>query len=247
MTQASSSISVNNPFEFNNMGQYGVQPFDCKFTYTLLALYQEPWFKGQQGFLGRILGGWSVAPLFTARSGFPIEINDGTDNAFGETGDQSGVYEEAAGALPFSGGYAGEGNYNYQNAGTVIGSTGNPAKGGTGINIFNNPVQVASEFRPSVLGLDVGQSGGAGVIRGFPYWNLDATLSKKFRITERFDGTLIIQSVNLLNHFVPGNPSPEHRDGALLIWRGDQSVHYRKRHPVALDGVRSSDRVLRQG
>jgi hypothetical protein len=72
--------------------------------------------------------------------------------------------------------------------------------------MFNNPVQVASEFRPYVLGLD-GQSGGAGVIRGFPYWNLDATLSKDFRIYERVGATLIIQSVNTLNHFVPANPS----------------------------------------
>jgi hypothetical protein len=44
-------------------------------------------------------------------------------------------------------------------------------------------------------------------LRGFPYWNLDATLSKDIRVTERVNATLIIQAVNLLNHFVPADPT----------------------------------------
>jgi len=208
VVQASSSITVPNPFDFNNFGSYGTQPFDVKFTYNLVTFYQEPWFKDQKGLLGRALGGWVLSPLFTVRSGLPQRVTcDASSTCSGMTADQSENYSEAVGVSPFSGGYAGEGYYNFQNGvATGPGSSGNPAKGNTGINMFNNPVQVASEFRPFVLGLD-GQSGGAGVIRGFPYWNLDATLSKDFRIVERVGATLIIQSVNTLNHFVPGNPS----------------------------------------
>jgi hypothetical protein len=210
VVQASSSITVPNPFDFNNFGSYGVQPFDVKFTYNFIAFYQEPFFKDQKGILGRVLGGWTVSPLFTARSGQPQRITcDASSTCSGMTADQSENYSEAVGVSPFTGGYAGEGYYNFQNGvASGPGSAGNPAAKtpGSGINMFNNPVQVASEFRPYVLGLD-GQSGGAGVIRGFPYWNLDATLSKDFRIYERVGATLIIQSVNTLNHFVPANPS----------------------------------------
>jgi hypothetical protein len=217
VVQASSSITVPNPYDFNNFGTYGVQPFDVKLTYSLLMYYQEPWFKSQKGILGRVVGGWTIAPLFTARSGLPQRVANGGDaQSFGEIySGQSANYEEAAGAAPFTGGSPSAGVYNYNgcnNGGTVtctsVASSGNPAKGGSGINLFNNPVTVASEFRPLVLGLDTG-TGGAGVIRGFPFWNLDATLSKDVAIWKegRVGATVIIQAVNLLNHFVPANPT----------------------------------------
>ncbi len=50
---------------------YGPQPFDIKFVYSLLMLYQPPFFKDQKGFIGHVLGGWTIAPLFTAQSGLP--------------------------------------------------------------------------------------------------------------------------------------------------------------------------------
>jgi hypothetical protein len=207
VVQSSSSITVPNPFDFNNFGTYGPQPFDVKFTYTLLMAYQEPWFRSQKGVLGHVLGGWSIAPLFTARSGLPIRISSSACNcqAFGEiyTG-QSANYENAAPAAPYTGGYAGAGYYNFQNGGTTIGSSGNPAKGGSGINLFNDPVQVASEFRPLVLGVDTNTT---YPLRGFPFWNVDATLSKQVKFTERIDARLTFQFVNLLNHFVPAEPT----------------------------------------
>ena len=79
VTQASSSITVPNPYDFNNFGTYGTQPFDVKFTYNLLMLYQPPFFKSQHGILGRALGGWSIAPLFVARTGLPQRIQVGSN------------------------------------------------------------------------------------------------------------------------------------------------------------------------
>jgi len=200
VTQASSSITVPNPYDFENFGTYGVQPFDVKFTYSLLMLYQPPIFKTQQGFLGHILGGWSIAPLFVARSGQPFRVSVGQNaQAFGEIySGQSANYEEAAGAAPFTGGSSP--NYNIQTSGLCAGSSGN-----TGANIFANPCAIYNEFRRPVLGQDT-NSGGAGVIRGFGFWNLDATISKDFRVTERLGATLSFQFVNILNHFVPQDP-----------------------------------------
>ena len=206
VVQASSSVTVPNPYDFNTFGTYGVQPFDVKFTYSLLMFYQEPFFKQQRGLLGRILGGWTIAPLFTARSGQPQRISVGNNaQAFGEVygNGNSGNYEEAAGAAPFTGGNSPA--YNVTSSGAA-GASGNSAKGGSGINLFGDPQAVYNEFRRPILGTDW-NSGGAGVIRGFGFWNLDATLSKDFKATERIGATISIQFVNLLNHFVPADPT----------------------------------------
>ena len=105
---------------------------------------------------------------------------------------------------PFTGGNS----YNY-NVQKVTG-TANPnsvaTSGSTGVNIFANPLQVFNEFRVPVLGLDSG-TGGYGPIRGFGFWNMDATVSKDFKATERIGATLMIQVVNVFNHFVPADPT----------------------------------------
>lgn len=206
VTQASSSITVPDPYNSKTFGSYGVQPFDFKFVYNILMLYQPQIYKGQHGVLGRLLGGWSIAPLFTWRSGAPLRVNVGINaQAFGEIygGSNSANYEEAAGAAPFTGGHSAQ--YNVTSTGAA-GASGNPAKGGSGINIFSDPQSVFQEFRRPVLGLDT-NSGGAGVIRGFGFWNLDATVSKDFKATERVGATMLFQITNVLNHFQPSDPT----------------------------------------
>ena len=208
VTQASSSITVPNPYNFNTFGTYGVQPFDVKFTYSLLMLYQPPFFRNQKGIAGHILGGWTIAPLFTARSGLPLRITTSTNGeSFGEIySGQTANYDNAVGYTAFTGGSSPQ--YNVQVSGTCATPGGNASvgtSGTTGMNIFANPCAVFNEFRHPLLGQDTG-SGGAGGIRGFPFWNLDATISKDFRATERIGATLSFQFVNILNHFVPADP-----------------------------------------
>ncbi|MBV9406079.1 MAG: hypothetical protein JO211_12105, partial [Acidobacteriaceae bacterium] len=93
--QATSEFTALNPFDLHAM--YGSQPFDVRFTYNLSLVYQLPWFKDQKGVVGRILGGWSIAPLFTAQSGYPIEVNldSGCDcESFGEVNPNGGATTE---------------------------------------------------------------------------------------------------------------------------------------------------------
>jgi len=205
VVQASSSITVPNPYNFNTFGTYGTQPFDYKFTYSLLMLYQSPFFKGQRGVLGHILGGWTIAPLFTARSGAPLRVSTSTNGeSFGEIySGQTANYEQATFLTNFTGGNSL--NYNVTSGGTA-GSSGNPAAKGSGINIFADPQAIFNEFRRPILGEDT-NSGGAGIIRGFGFWNLDATISKDFKATESIGATILFQFVNVLNHFVPADPT----------------------------------------
>ncbi len=201
VVQASSSITVPNPYDFNNFGTYGTQPFDVKFTYSLLTSYQSPFYKSQKGIVGRALGGWVIAPLFTARTGLPQRMSvGGNAQAFGEIySGQSSNYENA----PARSSYTGDGKAHYN---VAIPAGGVASAGTSGMNLFADPLAVYNQFRRPVLGQDTG-SGGFGPIRGFPFWNLDATISKDFKATERIGATLSFQFVNLLNHFTPADPT----------------------------------------
>jgi hypothetical protein len=56
------------------------------------------------------------------------------------------------------------------------------------------------------LGID-NNCGGWGNIRGFPRWNMDATIAKDFRWKEHLRVTVSVQLTNVLNHFQPSDPS----------------------------------------
>src|SRR5262249_46853931 len=151
---------------------YGTQPFDIRFVYSQLMVYQSPFFKSQRGPIGRLLGGWSISPLFTAQSGAPLQVNVGTGSnsdaqAFAEIyGNNNRAYENAVLTAPYTAGNSA--HFNVTSSGSA-GINGNPSRGGSGINIFADPNATYSLFRRPILGLDTA-GGGAGVLRGLPSW-----------------------------------------------------------------------------
>ena len=185
---------------------YGVQPFDIMFIYNLMMTYQPRWHRGQAGLLGRLLGGWAIAPIFTAQSGSPIRVTTSSGNAgaFGEIYSGSGRSDQEGAIL--MGAYTAGNSAHHNVVSTGAGSSGNPAKGGSGINMFADPNAVAAQFRRLILGLDH-SAGGSGQVRGLPTWNLDATVSKEFKIREQIAASLGFQFTNVLNHFQPSNPT----------------------------------------
>jgi hypothetical protein len=207
VNQSGSSSTVIDPWNLD--AAYGPQSFDIRFVYNLSMLYQSPFFKAHKGVIGRILGGWSISPLFTAQSGAPLQVSVTTGSnsnaqAFGEVyGNGNSANENAVLIAPFTGGNSAHYNVSVPSG---CGLNGNPSRGGSGINLFSDPNAICAQFRRPILGLDV-RDGGAGVIRGFPTWNLDATVAKDIRATERISATLMFQFSNLLNHFQPANPS----------------------------------------
>jgi len=204
------------PFDIG--ANYGAQPYDYKFIYNLSMFYSAPFFRGQKGVLGHILGGWTIAPLFTAQSGgvAGVGYSEGSCSAceaFGEVttpgiSAAGSMAEAAVGLSPYTGNVAARynefftgtnGNNFIEGAGSV--GTKTPA---FGLNAFQNPAQVWSEFRPCVLGYDTSCAGGTG-IRGLPTWNLDASVTKDIGIyKERVTAKIYILSTNTLNHFQPG-------------------------------------------
>lgn len=205
-TQATSSTSVPNPFDLHY--GYGPQSFDYRFLYNLSLLYQPHYFNSQHGIIGHLLGGWSFAPLFTANSGAPLLVRNDTSSCQSAWGEVSCVTtlgttgENAVLLSPYTGGNSA--HYGVSSS-TTVGSAGNPAKGGTGINIFADPNAAYNTFRYA-LPTDT-NSGGGGVIRNFPAWDLDMTVTKDVTFRERFGFMLIFQSTNVLNHVIMGAPN----------------------------------------
>jgi len=117
------------------------------------------------------------------------------------SGDSS--YENAVALSPYVGGNSLHSNIS---SSTSVASSGNPAKGGSGLNLFADPNAVLAGFRRLVLGIDT-SGGGTGALRGLPTWNLDMAVSKDFKYNESIGITFNAQFSNLLNHFQASNPS----------------------------------------
>ena len=187
--QAVSSETVVDPFNLDT--QYGPQAFDRKFVYTMFLVYQPPYYRGQQGLLGHVLGGWTFAPIFTAGSGAPLPCNTNT-GGFGEGYSGGQDFGSADASSVWTNGNC----VMTSRAGTAAGVHLQPD--GT-YNMFADPKAVFANVRPLILGLD-NRSGGFGQFRGLPYWNMNLGIKKNFRVTERFSADASVNFVNVLNH-----------------------------------------------
>ncbi len=191
VVQATSEETAVDPYNLN--AGYGLAGFDRKLVYNLFFVYNPPFYKGQSGVVGHVLGGWTFAPIFTAGSGLPITL--GTVNGGGQ------AFGEADSANFFA-------NGNSENAVQVAPiSTGVHKTAGQLPNLFADPAKAFDAFRQPILGLDT-RNGGWGIIRGLPYWNMDVSLRKGFKITERFNFEFQMVTVNLFNHPVFQDPGP---------------------------------------
>jgi hypothetical protein len=204
-SQATSSYTVVNPYNVRQ-SMYGPQFFDYKFTYTQTFLWSEPYFKGQKGILGAALGGWRIAPIFTAISGAPLAVGTLSNNdSFGET-QVGGTNDGAVLASAYTGGNTVHYNLNIPNSATGAGINSNTVNGGNAMNMFTNPAAVFNEFRPCILGYDT-SCGAAGQIRGLSNWNMDMNVAKDFRVfRERVFMTLSFQFNNVFNHVIQNTP-----------------------------------------
>jgi hypothetical protein len=53
--------------------------------------------------------------------------------------------------------------------------------------------------RPPILGIDT-RDGGVGPIKGLPYWNMDLSIKKNFKVTERVNLDTQFVFTNVFNH-----------------------------------------------
>ena len=205
VVQATSANTPPDPFNLRT--GYGFQDFDRRLVYNLFFVYQPHFYKGQSGFMGHLLGGWTLAPVFTAGSGLPLTLAtiNGGGQAFGEGDSVNFVgYGTSENAIPITPNMcSASASAHYNNPGANgIGTSG------YGVNMFADPVAAWNNIRQPVLGFDTRQ-GGLGVCRGLPYWNVDLSVKKLFKITERFSTEFQFVFTNVFNHNQWGDPNFE--------------------------------------
>jgi hypothetical protein len=214
LAQYNSSNTLLDPF--NPDASYGPQNFDIKAVFNLGLSYQPKSFfglydfSGKHGVMGHLLNGWTLAPFVTYQSGLPETVlyNEGSGNcsgceSFGSTGraTASSTSVDTLNAVFIGPSFTGGNSAHFG----VLPSSGVGSNNPTAINQFSDPNSVYNEFRRCILGYDT-SCGGYGNLRGLPRWNVDMTVGKEIRFTERMGLTLTLQITNLFNHFQPQDP-----------------------------------------
>lgn len=163
------------------------------FTYT----YEFPWMKAQQGFAGRLIGGWSLAGVTTFETGVPLTIVNGVDA------------DGLGGALDRPD-YNPNGQRNVRAVPNATSPTGyvNPDNNNAPINAADAmyiglPVNTgATPLRTGNLGRNTERTPGIS--------NFDVTAIKNIRLNERVRFELRGEMFNIFNHpqYTVGSVSP---------------------------------------
>jgi outer membrane receptor protein involved in Fe transport len=180
----------------NSRLDYGNSDFDIRHRLVFSAIWQEPFFRSGRGLQRQVLGGWSLIPVFTGRTGVPFSIVDSTNTLGGNSGVPSGIPR-----------YAPNGTITTMSASGST-PTGNPNEFSLltlpGANSTCNPAWMVQD---KVTGGCVETFGpfpsnmtARNAFRGPGAWNADFALGKSFPVTERVSLEFRAEMFNIFNH-----------------------------------------------
>lgn len=172
----SSTDRSNAPYDSYDFAlDYGPTSFSRPQVLVFNYVYDLPFFNGQQGLVGHVLGGWEISGITTFESGVPTQIRQLHDpfDSFG-TGSGKGIGIDPSPIVPRP---------------DVVGA-------------ITLPKTVAQWFTVSSFQDAVGHFGDSAVgnVLGPGRNDWDFGLYKNFRISERFSAQLRGEFFNLWNH-----------------------------------------------
>jgi hypothetical protein len=174
---------------------YGPSKFDHRQIFNALFVYSLPTkYAGLPGVLNQVVGGWHVSGIFSALSGAPVYVTEGSQ-VWG--GGQRSTFSTVAVPL-VAASSIGTGLHSNVAGSGGVGTNGNPATGGTGLNLFANPQAVYNDF--GYVQLSSGIDGYGHPIHGLPFWNLDSSLGKKIVLAEHKALDFTFDFYNMFNH-----------------------------------------------
>jgi hypothetical protein len=195
---ASGLRATSNPF--NAAMDRGNCDTDVRQSYVGTAIYELPFHKDQQGFLGHLLGGFNASTVVTLQSGIPFDIIDSGGRSLTGAGDDRPNYigGNVVFADPRSNAFyaaTGDTNNYFDGAGGAT-PTGAP-----------NPYFARVGSGPSAA-LGAGYYGdfGRNVFHGPGILNSDISVGKTTRITEGQTLIFRAQAFNFFNHAQFQNP-----------------------------------------
>jgi hypothetical protein len=211
----SKSLDESTTFTQNNVSQYQTSYFpgydyapslfDLRHVFNVNGSYELPFGKNRyfdpgNVALNKLVGGWVVSGLMIAHTGFPLSVSQssqawGGGAIFGPTASAIKTPELVNGTGLFTG-ITGSGG---------VGTTGDPARRGTGLNLFSSPEQALGSFRRLLISQDTRD--GRGNLRGLNRWFVDLQLSKETNITEKVKFTLSFDFLNAFNHVIFNDPA----------------------------------------
>ena len=172
------------PLSAPQCGERTSGAFDARHAFNANVVYELPFGPGksylnQPGVLRGVFGSWSLSSIFTARTGFPVNL---TTSATGPDGNTN---EQRPNLVPGQPLYLAGGDFNP--AAFCTPGTADPLyTGGT---------------CPSGFG-DVPRN----FLRGPGVWQLDLALAKRFPITEQLQANFRAEVFNLFNRAMYANP-----------------------------------------
>jgi len=165
---------------------HGRSDFDRTHSFTSSFVWQIPFASKTRGIVKWALDGWQLTGILDARTGTPLDFTTSANDLHAP------------------------GNTQRPNV------TGTPKVFDAGIrtgqpyfdtSVFSIPAaSIASKNDPNRLYAPFGNVARNSLINGPGYWNLDSSIFKKMKFTERFGGEIRADVFNILNHPNPGNP-----------------------------------------
>jgi hypothetical protein len=170
------NVGFTNPYQPSL--DYGYADFDVRHRFVGSFDWAVPFLRDEKGWKGNVLGGWTLAGIFNARTGTPFTIFD-SFNAI-----QHGPRLVPSGSLGVNvRDTGGPDLFNY------IDLTGQP------VGAFINPACGCSDFGPYPSDMTR-----RNAFRGPGIWKLDAAVYKTFRLTEKSNIQLRAETFNAFNH-----------------------------------------------
>ncbi|MGC2237718.1 MAG: TonB-dependent receptor [Pyrinomonadaceae bacterium] len=179
--QTDRSTAPQNPY--NIAGEYGRSQLDRRHIFTFNYVYELPFFDKQEGFIGKILGGWQASGIVVYNTGLPFTA---TTSNFDPAG------------IGFLGSSVSGGRPNI---------LCNPNEGApnTQLQFFNtscfqlNPASQAFGTANPALISNIEGTAGRGVIEGPRTFRIDFSMMKNIQFSERFRLQLRAEAFNVTN------------------------------------------------
>ncbi len=196
---------AQNAFD-NNRAERGVSGLSYPHVASFYWIYDLPWYKSQQGFAGHVLGGWQVNGVWRYRSGQSVAIGQFFGNSYCDL-NFSITFFGADTCRPI-----------LSNPGAPIDTVGqclNTCTGGDFVDFFTglvtSPDAVHWIFNDDTASLALGSpflGSGRNTFRGQTVNNVDFSVYKNTKITERVTVQFQANAFNVLNRQFRGNPDP---------------------------------------
>jgi outer membrane receptor protein involved in Fe transport len=180
----------------------GNADFDVRHRWTTSAIWEMPWLKNHSnGWIRNIFGGYTIAPSFVARTGYPFTIFDCSNAGFTCPRMFSTATPSGSGHTTDTPDTPGVNSFPYITV-NPLDSTSDPNLSNPllGISDYGSACTTPGSgatlgfcaFDPSMVGRNTFRQPG--------FWNVDLGVYKSFKITERVGLQLRGEFFNLFNH-----------------------------------------------